>query len=93
MDVLTELLPSSYTGKTEPSAKDSRRHPQDKKQADDEQPAKPHKLSKENTDKPEFVERRSGEDRRLKQVNRGRWLESRDRKDRRANPTNVFVKV
>ena len=98
MDVLTELLPSSYTGKTESSSKDSRRHQpkhnQKINQKNDIELIEKKLNDKANVDKSVWViERRSGDDRRQQKMDRGRWLESRDRKDRRSNPSTVFVKV
>ncbi len=100
MDVLAELLPPNYTAKAEPSAKDSRRHqPQKKKQSKElgsgsgtEQPLLQEKLPAIKASLPDS-ERRTGEDRRQQQMKRGRWLESRDRNDRRATSTAVFVKI
>lgn len=91
MDVLAEILPPSYTARAEPSARDSRRQqpqgkPQDK--------ALKSKSSALKVTKPlQESERRAGEDRRRQRMKRGRWLESRERNDRRANKLKVFVKV
>jgi len=41
---------------------------------------------------PVFQERRSGEDRRKKNITRGRWLDSRDKQDRR-KPADVYVRI
>tara|TARA_R110000737_G_scaffold49733_4_gene70637 strand:+ start:4741 stop:5031 length:291 start_codon:yes stop_codon:yes gene_type:complete len=96
MDVLVELLPPSYTAKAEPSARDSRRQQPQAKQQD-----KTPKLARTCQKSllkvivkscPES-DRRTGEDRRRQRVKRGRWLESRDRHDRRAIALTVFVKV
>ena len=38
-------------------------------------------------------ERRAGDDRRLQSMKRGRWLESRDKKDRRTATTDLSLKV
>ena len=100
MDVLAELLPPNYTAKAEPSSKDSRRHqPQKKKQSkglgsepETEQALLKEKLSATQSSLPDS-DRRMGEDRRQQRMKRGRWLESRDRNDRRATAMTVFVKV
>ena len=96
MDVIVELLPASFTAKTEPAAKDSSRQQREEK--------KQHKVrcSTQNaqqaslkvTDKAIYdKERRTGEERRQQRMKRGRWLESRDRNDRRSTALTVFVKV
>lgn len=96
MDVLVELLPPSFTAKTEPAAKDSRRQqPQEKKQAKARRAEQdPEQAMLKVTAKliPD-TERRAGEERRQQRMKRGRWLESRDRHDRRATALSVFVKV
>lgn len=38
-------------------------------------------------------ERRTGKDRRKQLDERGRWLESREAKDRRSRATDIFVKI
>jgi hypothetical protein len=91
MDVFTELLPASFTAKAEATAKDSK---QKKGRNDKNKPSLPQLVK----DKPEQVkmvetERRTGEERREKVVNRGRWLESRDKKDRRASKSKISVKI
>lgn len=93
MDVLVDLLPPSYTAKAEPSAKDNR-HKQRQ-----EKPSKNIASKSARADKalaaPINVEaeRRTGQDRRLKKTSRGRWLESRNRNDRRRRASEVFVKI
>lgn len=96
MDVLVELLPPSFTAKTEPAAKDSRRQqPQKNKQAKARAAEPDHEqVTLKTTAKPILdTERRSGEERRQQRMVRGRWLESRDRYDRRTTALSVFVKV
>lgn len=99
MDVLTELLPPSYTGKSEALAKDSKRQtPQQENnqvtKQDPELASSVDEDKKEKINPPVFCkDRRSGDDRRHQRLNRGRWLESRDRNDRRATEMKVFVKV
>jgi hypothetical protein len=99
MDVLSELLPSSYTVKAEPSAKDSRRQqPQAKqgraqiidKNSQSESLETP--LNNQVKTLPEH-ERRTGDDRRQHSMKRGRWLESRDKNDRRTTATGLCLKV
>lgn len=96
MDVLAELLPPSYTAKAEPSARDSRRQQPQGKQPDKalkvEQDRQQSRLKITAKPLPE-KERRAGEDRRQQRMQRGRWLESRERYDRRAKALTVFVKV
>jgi len=91
MDVIAELLPPSYSVKAEPSAKDSRRQQQERKKPRQTQ-TKTTSIKITSSMAPE-VERRTGEDRRQKKVNRGRWLESRDKSDRRASSSTIFVRV
>lgn len=91
MEVLAELLPPSYSVKAEPSAKDSRRQQQEKKSSNKSKP-QPSK-SKVMTKLAPEIDRRTGEDRRQKKINRGRWLESRGRSDRRASESTIFVRV
>ena len=95
MEVFTDLLPPSYTAKAEPSAKDSNKHQQQKK-------SKQKQIVKlvaeqEPSDINLYVltgeDRRTGDDRRQNQINRGRWLESRSRSDRRASESTIFVRV
>lgn len=96
MEVFVDLLPPSYTVKAEPSAKDSRRQRHQKKNAyknvappiDAEQEA-----AKSNTQQAFVKERRINEDRRQKKMKRGRWLESRDRNDRRATTPTISFKI
>ncbi|ASP48671.1 hypothetical protein [Cognaticolwellia beringensis] len=93
MEVLIDLLPASYTAKAEPSAKDSRQ-----KQARAHDKKKPnltpeHDEAEISEQKEVENERRTGDDRREQTLNRGRWLESRDRKDRRENESAICVKI
>ncbi|AZQ85108.1 hypothetical protein EKO29_14630 [Colwellia sp. Arc7-635] len=105
MDVLVELLPPSYTAKTESSAKDSRRKNQSQyKNSENKalqklneivEPEREDQQEISNGDKQVVpdIERRKGDERRQQRMKRGRWLESRDRNDRRATAMTVFVKV
>ncbi len=99
MDVLAELLPSSYTVKAEPSAKDSQRQQSQAKQrraqkADKNSQSESLETPLNNQVKtlPEH-ERRTGDDRRQHSMKRGRWLESRDKNDRRTTATGLCLKV
>lgn len=91
MDVFTELLPASFTAKPEATAKDSKQ----KKGRNNKSKPSPPQSVKDKPEQKEVVEteRRTGEERREKVVNRGRWLESRDRKDRRVNNQKISVKI
>lgn len=99
MDVLTELLPSSYPVKAESSAKDSRRQRHQAKQGRAEkidESSQPKSLEAPLNNQVKILpehERRSGEDRRQHSMKRGRWLESRDKNDRRATITGLCFKV
>lgn len=94
MDVLVDLLPPSFSVKIEPSAKDNRH----KQQGQHKASSNPTSVYKKAEVKSSIVtivnaERRTGADRRADELNRGRWLESRDSIDRRANKLAIFVKV
>lgn len=93
MEVLIDLLPASYTAKAEPSAKDSRQ--KQPRAHDKKQPKLTPKHDEAEISEQKSVEneRRTGDDRREQALNRGRWLESRDRKDRRANASAICVKI
>lgn len=93
MEVLAELLPPSYSVKAEPSAKDSRRQQQEKKNSNKSKSKPQLSKSKVMTKLAPEIDRRTGEDRRQKKINRGRWLESRGRSDRRASESTIFVRV
>jgi len=92
MDVLVELLPPNFTVKTEPSAKEKRRQKSDGKKTA-KAPASEQNQGKVTTKALPALERRTGEERRQQKLKRGRWLDSRDRNDRRATALTVFVKV
>ena len=96
MDIFADLLPSAHTVKAESTAKDRKQKPK--------QLRKIEKLYRENIDVVEekvgvassnweHDERRSGEDRRLQKKNRGRWLDTREPKDRRQQSQALFVKI
>ena len=98
MDVLTELLTPSYSVKSESTAKD-------RKQKNKGYSQTRHKYPANNSENPSDiidirtasnwgeVERRSGRDRREQMEGRGRWLESRDRNDRRTTRLAISVKI
>ena len=96
MDVIAELLPPSYTAKAEPSTKDSEKQRQKEKMLRKELDVvfESEQKTKETTvnASPE-TDRRAGEDRRQQKINRGRWLESRNRNDRRAIESTISVKI
>ncbi|SEL65529.1 hypothetical protein SAMN05216262_11667 [Colwellia chukchiensis] len=99
MDVSVDLLPPTYAVKTETLSKERRRQPSNgntskrsKKLPASESMAPPVTLVPKHNKLPN-IERRSGKDRRHQAMQRGRWLESRIRKDRRASALQVFVKV
>jgi len=89
MKVLLDLLPASFTAKAEPVAKDSRQKQQPRQQGQSTEQVEAKTTAEELVE----AERRNGEERRQQRMKRGRWLESRDRNDRRATALTVFVKV
>ncbi|MDO6428029.1 hypothetical protein Q4489_13495 [Thalassotalea sp. 1_MG-2023] len=96
MDVLADLLPPSYLVKSETTAKDrqpEQQNPQDEQSSEENNEATHQEKKKKTRKKAYFVERRSGEDRRLHQKNRGRWLDSRLNKDRRKANTKTAIKL
>ncbi|MBA6292961.1 hypothetical protein H4J58_05375 [Colwellia sp. MB3u-70] len=90
MDVFVSLLPASFTAKTERLEKDSREKQQQQSKKTPNALIKQLKIKITSPELSEY-ERRSGRDRRQKRIKRGRWLESRDRNDRRATALNVIV--
>ena len=97
MDFLDELLPAGYLLKPEVTSKDKHQKPKQKKYKKESALAK-------SDEQDGFIEirravsswndadRRKG-DRRKQFVKRGRWLESRSRNDRRAENSEIFVKI
>ncbi|GHF98102.1 hypothetical protein [Thalassotalea marina] len=87
MDVIAELLPSSYLAKSENTAKDRKNKHQIKHKTKKHDTEQEESIQEEQTKEAaanwNSVERRSGEDRRQHQKNRGRWLDSRISPDRR----------
>lgn len=98
MDVFPDLLPPSFTAKVEPLAQDSRKQKQQEnsksKIVETATGAEVELDEADGTVTKQFkVDRRLGKDRRHQRTNRGRWLESRDRNDRRTSNSDIFVKV
>jgi hypothetical protein len=96
MDVITELLPPTNLVKSETTAKDQK---QNKKQInekdsvvkeDDVLPVVPIKIKFSDWNS---VDRRTGNDRRLQLSKRGRWLESRDKNNRRVVEQPISMKI
>ena len=99
MDVLIDLLPSVNRVKTEASKKDKRQRNKYSRQMNssalngeqmNENTGSVAQLKQVFWDGPE---RRNTNDRRQLNNKRGRWLESRDRKDRRAVEYAISVKI
>jgi len=96
MDVITELLPPTNLVKSETTVKDQK---QNKKQQKEKASAtKEDEVASVVAIKTKFsdwnsVDRRTGNDRRLQLSKRGRWLESRDKNNRRAVEQSISVKI
>jgi len=96
MDVITELLPPTNLVKSETTVKDQK---QNKKQKKEKASAtKEDEVASVVAIKTKFsdwnsVDRRTGNDRRLQLSKRGRWLESRDKNNRRAVEQSISVKI
>ena len=95
MDFIDDLLPAAQTMRAEVLAKDRRQQQQNKKlkQYQQENQDIVETLTADHAAVWDKVERRSGEDRRQKQFNRGRFLESRAEKDRRQLANALFLKI
>jgi len=98
MDVLIDLLPSVNQVKIEQSKKDKRQRNKYNRQMNLTVSKKSGDSKVENGALLKQVfwtgpERRSSEDRRQLKKKRGRWLESRDRKDRRTTEYAISVKI
>ena len=89
MNYIPELLPQMRLLKMESSSRDKKQKQAYQFAAFDE--VKDEHLAVNTVqDKPtvwDFTERRSGEDRRQSFTDRGRWLESRAKQDRRKSPS------
>ena len=96
MDVLAELLPPAYLIKSENAEKDrkqkTRHYRQKKLQTPDELSGK-EPIQMAQISNWDDVERRSGKDRREQMEGRGRWLESREAKDRRQIAKRIQIKI
>ena len=90
MDVFASLLPASFTAKAERLEKDSREKQQQQRKKTSNSLTEQLKITIACSTLSED-ERRSGGDRRQQRFKRGRWLESRNRNDRRATALNVIV--
>lgn len=98
MDVLAELLPPSYLIKPETTAKDRKQKNKQYRQvkrsyADVELSGTSEVLNIKRASNWDDVERRSGKDRREQMECRGRWLESREEKDRRQVAKAIQIKI
>lgn len=101
MNYIAQLLPSQHPAKTEHSHKDKKqKNPMLDSDEKSEQeshsqpdPESPDIISGSETFADEiFEERRTGDDRRSKNITRGRWLDSREKQDRR-KPVDIYVKI
>ncbi|WP_281560569.1 hypothetical protein [Thalassomonas sp. RHCl1] len=101
MNYIAQLLPSQRAVKSEHSHKDKKQRnsllaPDEKPEQESRSQAEPESLCV--LDEPEvqaeepFEERRSGNERRMKNITRGRWLDSREKQDRR-KPVDIYVKI
>ncbi|XQW86229.1 hypothetical protein ACOYR1_05740 [Thalassotalea piscium] len=98
MDVFAELLPSSNLVKAESTAKDRKQKPKNLRKIEKlyrQSPESDKEKGKVGVSSTSWdhEDRRSGEDRRLQSKNRGRWLDSREAKDRRKQSQGIFVKI
>ena len=98
MDVLIDLLPSVNQVKIENAKKDKRQRNKYTRQmtSSSSKKSSAKDIEKGTAFKQVFwdgPERRSSVDRRFLKHKRGRWLESRDRNDRRATRTAISVKI
>ena len=98
MDFLAELLPQGQVLKSGSSSKDKRQKSGYSNSAsqvakDNLENANVEIETKVAVSEWKDVDRRTGKDRRKQMAKRGRWLESRDRNDRRASEFEIFVKI
>jgi hypothetical protein len=96
MDVMTELLPPTNLVKSETATKDRKQAKKNRKEKDTE--IKNDDVESVVAMKTKFsdwnsVDRRTGEDRRKQMSKRGRWLESRDKNNRRVVEQSISVKI
>ncbi|WDE01293.1 hypothetical protein [Thalassomonas actiniarum] len=99
MNYIAQLLPSQRAVKSEHSHKDKKQKnsllvSDEKPGQESRQQAEPESPDAEPETSPHepFEERRSGSERRLKNITRGRWLDSREKQDRR-KPVDIYVKI
>jgi hypothetical protein len=96
MDVFVNLLPPSYLVNLENSPKDRKQKEKQNHQSskvdevDDKDPSQSPIKSTSNWNE---LDRRSGTDRRDQNKCRGRWLESREEKNRRELKKAIQIKV
>ncbi|WP_448547775.1 hypothetical protein [Thalassotalea fusca] len=95
MDFIDDLLPAAYAMRSEVLAKDKRQQPKanKRKQYKSVNQDVVETTTARQKDSWDSEERRSGEDRRQKKLNRGRFLESREEKDRRQLANALFLKI
>ena len=96
MDVIAEILPSSYLAKSENTAKDRQNKPQAKQTKQQKTSTVEETEVVDNVtvlDAWDLQERRSGEDRRQQRKSRGRWLDSRTSPDRRKENIKQAVQI
>ena len=96
MDVITELLPPTNLVKSETATKDQKQNKKHQKEKDSVIKAAevvPVVAIKTKFSDWNSVDRRTGNDRRLQLSKRGRWLESRDKNNRRAVEQSISVKI
>ncbi|WDE13987.1 hypothetical protein [Thalassomonas haliotis] len=101
MNYIAQLLPSQRPVKPEHSHKDKKQKnplpgPDEKAEQENRSQGEPESadiIADLETGSDElFEERRSGDDRRIKNITRGRWLDSREKQDRR-KPLDIYVKI
>jgi len=94
MNYIQDLLPQTRLVQLESASRDKRHKNKSRYQSFTQE-----SLNQEQADKIESkeviwadIERRSGDDRRQNAIERGRWLESRAKKDRRKVP-ELYVRI
>jgi len=98
MNFLTDSLPPSNLVKTESTAKDRKQkgrynHQSRKAYTNNQNTKSQEEVIRTQAHNWHAVERRSGKDRRAHMENRGRWLESREEKDRRQQAKAIQIKI
>ncbi|WDE03184.1 hypothetical protein SG34_017400 [Thalassomonas viridans] len=100
MNYIAQLLPAQRAVKSEHSHKDKKqKNPfvaADGKSGQENAELMPEPetvpLAADDAPAETFTERRSGDDRRKKNITRGRWLDSREKQDRR-QPADIYVRI